>query len=99
MGIKSDCPFWANHLEYTEHIFMQYPFCANHLEYFDHMFMQYPFVNEIWSKIADYYPIPMVPSFLDWDRLRLGYKNVYNKLYHRPLEKILIILVNLDIHE
>lgn len=50
------------------------------------------FFNETCSTKADYYPIPINSDlhFLDWIVFIWKYENAYNKLYHRPFEKILV---------
>lgn len=52
------------------------------------------FISEIQNTIPDYCPISIEGDlhFLDWPDHMCKYTNVYNKLYNRPLAKVLVLV-------
>lgn len=77
MSINGDCPFYQNHLRDINHLFMR---CC--------------FAQENSNTIIDYCSILVRGNigFINWSEYIWKYEKVYNKLYHRSLEKIFVIV-------
>lgn len=76
------------------------PFSQNHLEDIDIFFFRCCFVQEIWNTLVKSCSILIRGnfSFTDLVECTWKYENVYNKLYHRSLEKVLVIAWSLWIN-
>lgn len=69
------------------------PFCFNYIEDINHLFKNCELTRKIWNTISNYCtnPINSNMSFIDWIKFIQKHEKTYDRIYRKPLEKILVI--------